>query len=50
MRNLRMLVLQKKPPYHIRFFQLPSLMPVHEMIGFLIQVVLITYIPTRTDL
>ena len=50
MRNLRLLVLQKKLPHHMRFFQLPSLMPVHEMSGFLIQIVLITYVLTRTGL
>ena len=37
MRNLRLLVLHKKPPHHMRFFQLPSLIPVHEMSGSLIQ-------------
>ena len=49
MRNLRLLVLQKKPPHHISFFQLPSLMPVLEMSGFLIQVVLITYVCSHRD-
>ena len=44
MRNLRLSVLQKKPSHHMRFFQLLSLMPVQEMSGFLIQVVLITYV------
>ena len=41
MRNLWLLVLQKKPQHHMRFFQLPSLMLVHvnEMSGFLIQIV-----------
>ena len=36
MRNLPLLVLQKKPLHHMRFFQLPSFMLIHEMSRFLI--------------
>jgi len=50
MRYLRLLVLQKKPPHHMRFFQLSSLMPVHEISEFLIQVILITYVLVEIDL